>query len=778
MILRNFTASLMLTGLVAATFAANAVPMPPTSGAYVTDKQEQYVQDAATDAIANANQTICFIANIRADAMVNKGHYIALVDSNACKTAGKDASQSSSTASVTATNYDQHSATVTRADNNSPQILKGHVQMMGGDGNTPFAIYTHGSNSAAPTTALPNGQFYLDYAGFLRTATQANTPSANKQSGSEFFRGKVAAAAAGVTMSEIGAWGSTRLYSKGNGDSGSGIVENINNSNTSNYTFGYNSRYFCRDVGGEKCFDRSIANANISVWRYGLYDSTGKQFDISNPSFDIKDADGGYGHASYWGIWTNAAQTDGMALKNQKDPTISYTLKKSGGKLIKHQQNQVTLDVIKNNRFQFYKGQASANNNVLAQGSSYEASWDGSNFIISNKINCGLTGCFSEKIVDSSNVAQPITLSANDLNLEMGGYGVYGWSPSLGGGSLALLREALINANPGTYANGVRYESVNMVLPNEAVPSSLTCVNNCPTPTSLAGASNSVIASGNAFELLTQDKWGGTPLASAISYTWDSVNYSLTFDGDSTHPLSNSQLPAANLLSPKYNWGLSTGALVDSAQVAIGAAMDCDGVGGNTDMCDYKARDLPVYYTFETGPQNWNIATFLKKSDNSYVTFSPPLDATYNVPTDPTYGDSSGATMHLQFNGFGDLQGIPGKCISPTDNAEVSCGPTTSWVSAFSIPTGDTVTINNTIYYVKWLNRQVNFKLVSGDHTANSNITDGIIDMCVGCTLPAAMVLTGDANDPSVSANAAVYSGPYDNVDFSLKPAVIQGLVQ
>ena len=726
------------------------------TGAYVTDKQEQYVQDAATDAIANANQTICFIANIRADAMVNKGHYVALVDSNACRNAGGNASQSSSTASVTATNYDQHSATVTRVDNNSPQILKGHVQMTADDGKNLFAIYTHGSNTIAPTTALPNGEFYLDYAGFLRTAAPDN-----KQSGDKYFRGNVAAAATGITMSETGFWGSTRLYSKGNTDSGSGIVENTDNSKTpptiGTYNFGYNSRYFCRDVRGEKCFDRSIANANISVWRYGLYDNTGKQFDISNPSFDIKDANGGYGHASYWGIWTNATQTDDMQLTNQKDPSIHYTLKKSGGRLWKHTKNNVTLDNLKNNSLQFYVGMPSLGS-PFKNNTFYEAYWNGTDFKLTNEWVGGYM----------TTLNPVITINPSDLSTFIGGYGLYGWSQSLGG-SFAI-PSATLAAGTGP----VSYETNTTVSPGDStVPTSLKCVNNCPTQSTIDTANTSLTE--NAFTFGTQNKWGNTALSDVVSYTWNPANYSLTASGGSA--LAYPLLPLN--INPQYQWGVQSGALVAATEFTTGGSMDCDGAG--TTFCDYKLRGLAeyTYYTFETGQQDWNKPAFLKKnSDLTYVTFSPPLDATYSVPDTAAYGQSRGATMHLQFNGFGDLQGIPGKCISPADNTEVSCGPTTTWVSAFSIPTGDTVTINDTIYYVKWLNRQVNFKVVAGIHSDTAISTYGNIDMCGGCVLPAAMVLTGDVNDPSVSANAAAYSGPYDNVDFSLKPAVIQGVVQ
>ena len=191
-------------------------------------------------------------------------------------------------------------------------------------------------------------------------------------------------------------------------------------------------------------------------------------------------------------------------------------------------------------------------------------------------------------------------------------------------------------------------------------------------------------------------------------------------------------------------------------------------------MCDYKARSLSVYYTFETGQHDWNRPGFLKKdSDNTYVTFTRPLDATYNVPDEAAYGEYRGATMNLQFNGFGDLNGIPGQCTSRATNEVVSCGPDTDWVSAFTIPDGSTLNIWGIDYFVKWLNRGVSFQKVASN-AATLQITMGTI-----ANIPEPALLTGaDATDPSNASNTAIYPGAFNDVDFTTAPAVIKGVVQ
>src|SRR5258708_10411994 len=100
--------------------------------------------------------------------------------------------------------------------------------------------------------------------------------------------------------------------------SGSGIIQSAQNNGgtptTVTYTFAYNPVAFDRNSGGgaaDVCFDRSKANAEKSVWRYGIYDATtGDRIDQAHPGFPISGTTNGitgvanvqtlYGYASYW----------------------------------------------------------------------------------------------------------------------------------------------------------------------------------------------------------------------------------------------------------------------------------------------------------------------------------------------------------------------------------------------------------------------------------------------------------------------------------------------
>jgi hypothetical protein len=746
---------LVLTALLGTSLAAIAAP--PTSGAYITDPQEQYVKDISLEAIESASSIICYVDKVRADAMVNRGRYTALVDANACDNAAQSATSSTNTsATASSVVYDTHSVTSTRADNNSPQFIKGHIQANQDDGGV-IAIYTNGQATSGPTSSLPNGLFSLDFSVFM-------ADDSNRQTGDKVHRGTIAAISSGVTLSEKSSDGeSVQLFLNGTNSSGLGAIK-VNAQDYSqnpvrfvenNFIYGYNATHFCRKEAreaNEQCFDRSADNAIKSVWRYGVYTSAGAQFDVPSPSFNIKDANGGYGHASYWGVWSNAAQTDGMKFTNEKTPSIIYTLKKSGGKLLKHTKNKTTLNAVENNIFQFY-GQSTVN--TLSGGYSYEASWNGSNFIVRKKINCDNNGCFMQTLTSE------VTLSPSQLNAATNSNGVWGWSQTLGG-SFNIPSATLLNGTPGTLADGVSYETQVTVLPGDtSVPTSLICVNNCPTNSLIDSAIRSTDTNTSPFTLGTKDKWGGTLVSDTVQYEWNAQNYTLENGGTVIAYPSG----VVNLNS-RYQWGINSGTLValaDAGELTCGSA-----------RCDYKARSLPVFYTFETGEQDWNRPGFLKKdSDNTYVTFTRPLDARYNVPDEAAYGEYRGATMNLQFNGFGDLNGIPGQCISRATNEVVSCGPGTDWVAAFTIPTGATVNIAGTDYFVKWLNRGVSFQKVASN-AATLQITMGAI-----ASIPEPALLTGaDAADPSNASNTAIYPGAYNSVDFTTPPAVIQGVVQ
>ena len=115
---------------VAAALAAPAHAAPASGSSYRTDLQTSQVQDATSSSIGEVNMIACIMHALSADALVNKGPYLALVDKNKC-----DAEKRSSTANAGSTSEGAQAAasyvtaTVdsTRASNSDPKIGRAHV---------------------------------------------------------------------------------------------------------------------------------------------------------------------------------------------------------------------------------------------------------------------------------------------------------------------------------------------------------------------------------------------------------------------------------------------------------------------------------------------------------------------------------------------------------------------------------------------------------------------------------------------------------------------------
>ena len=186
----------------------------------------------------------------------------------------------------------------------------------------------------------------------------------------------------------------------------------------------------------------------------------------------------------------------------------------------------------------------------------------------------------------------------------------------------------------------------------------------------MTDASLDVISdSDSPFTAGTYNQWGNVGAGSVETYTWDTNEYTLT---DGASAVVNSTALPSGKLSGRFEWGVRTGPLVASTDLT---SLQCD--WDSSKYCDWKANDLDSYYVWETGTQDWNTATFLKKSDNTYLEFTAPEGASFTVPANTSgtapYGDFAGAPLRLEFMGFGELHGIPGKCFSSTTNQEVDC---------------------------------------------------------------------------------------------------------
>lgn len=733
--------------LAAALLASAAVQAagPPSTSPYVTDPQNIYVQDETAQGIGSLNMVLCVIGSMDPGDMVNTGPYLALVDMNKCQ----NAKGGSSAASAGATNFANAVVNVTRASNSDPMIA--NVWLSDTEQGSAVNVYAYLSATQSPAAAPPYGAFRMDYIG--------------KNGGNVGFNGYIDSTTPGVIKFLETGQGSSNTalaMSASSTTSGSGTMfvgGNGGGSNPVTFNFAYNPNYFHRNDGtNDECFDRSRANAAVAVWQYGTYNADdGTRVDQAHPGFPVLATYSGspyYGFANYWGInFQGLAIPDGnpvagLTVTDQRPGnTTTYALSKVGGKLTKWTQVSTTLGALDGIPFIYgadLTGLTTGNGSVTGVNN-WVIQWNssGANFTVVGVQTCTNNSCVTSAI---SPVASVNTTAFNATPIS-------GWANSYGGN---------INipptGSPHAAGDGVFYYNQSTVIPGTA-SLTLYCLSQCPTAAQLAGYSTASLttpfANGTDMQWFSAQSSGNT-----VTYTFGAGGL---LDGTGAPVILEqaSQYPSG---SPFAQSGIQTGWLVDSALSNANCLM---GMASGT-ICD--PANPATYYTWQTGPNQWNQSLWLA-TGGTVVPFDPPQNIAYTVATGSAYGSYSGLPILLQFNGFGNLNGIPGSCINPINNSVEDCSTSgASYVPMFSIPDGTTMTLpslsgsTTTPLIVKALNGQILLNSLGSGAAQCSSMT------LTPLTLP-----SGGLHDPS-SATDTEYLGAMPTV--TAAPKVIDGVVQ
>ncbi|HEX2584682.1 MAG TPA: hypothetical protein VHL14_06095 [Steroidobacteraceae bacterium] len=726
-----------------------AFAAPPSNSAYSTDLQNSHVEDATSEGISQVNMITCIMHSMRPDALVNQGPYIALVDENKCSPDKSSSSNSGGGDASQASNYTTTVVNSTRLSNLDPMRVK--VWLAEEDGGQQSTIFVNINATAAPTTANPYGQFRLDFCG-----------KAADGSGSCMMNGMLQGADGALDYYQVeqrdGGQSTTalRLTSVGT-TTGSGKLDMVRPDNGGNvevaFLFSYDATHFLR---GDQCFSRDASDpaTGMSVWRYGLYNSTtGARVDL-NSGFPLNFTNNGqtyHGFIGYWGInmpasagLTNGATVQKVDYNNNSATTTNYTAVIAGGKLTKYTRKATNLHAIDKVQINTWVQDASNFFSGAASFTSYNLYWDdaNSNFVVTGMNICSNNGCSSQDL------QTPQTVSPAFWSQQ----GLQGNSQSLGGEVYIDLKNVGSPVNSASI--NVVYRAQDLVYPSD-MPAHLYCVNNCPTDVALNsylnGSANGPTDS--PFDSTTFNNW--SPSATYITYGADTNAGVLTTGGNAVVAADSS----AYQQHSQYMNGVRSGRLfTDPSAVACNGSM----------YCDYKANDLNVYYIWETGPNNWNQFAAVKDANNEFVKFEAPMQLTYTVPSDSVrYGQYAGKSIVLQYGGFGNLWGIPGSCVSSVTNQPISCDQQNSrYVPEFVIPfslTEGAVSDGTNTYLVKWLDREIRFARKS-------------LSACSGLTLPGSVTLPTSAvlKDPS-DATSDIYIGTKPAV--TGQPRVIQGEV-
>jgi hypothetical protein len=674
----------------------------PSDTDYSKDKTFTYVNDQSTDAFRTVNEILCMLSQARYDLMLNKGPYKALINSKLCggSDSSSGASQQSAGSGATAPDYETWTLNATRTDNNTPQTVTAWVHEKS-DGDEPEkVIHAKMTISESSSSTNPYGIFTLNFAAY---PASGGVQTSNTMMFKGVLKAEKDAATGKVLLKFVneqsdGTFKEKASLDKRTDGTGGGTVYQYDNSGgpvTENtLDFAYNSDLFRRSKPNASneyvCLDRN--NFETSAWRYGLYDSNGSRVNV-NSGFPIKTTQNGkdyYGWIGYWGLWfpDSVSLANGDTVYKQTygasgDTETPYTVLQSGGKLVKHTRQTTTLGSIKNIPLEGW----------MENGNSYRIEWNGTEF--------DKTAVMQNGNQDSPQTWQDITPASIDLNsLQMGELDLY--SQSLGGQVRVKLdgyfdpnsSAFVLNSQP-TDDTVVVYYKEQVVFPGDTIPTTFACFDNCPDASSLSTSNPYKASSGGFYNVAPSQA-----VSSAATYTFDSTNMVLK---DGTSSLTTTAT------ADQYQSGIMSGPLFDPAVQANLDALKCswDQTGNST--CGWQAwSELSEFYTWETGPNNWNQFSALKDTQGTILKFEQPLQVQYvHAQTNSQKPDYkyNGVKFQLEYDGFGELNGIPGKCVDLNTGLPADCsqgGDTTRWVPEFTIPEGSTVTYNNsTTYYVK-----------------------------------------------------------------------------
>lgn len=710
---------------------------------YTKDKTFSYVHDRSTEAFKIVNEILCMISQTKYADMVNTGVYKAQINTKVCR--GNDsadnasASQQGGSSASEAPEYETWIVESTRPDNNSPQTVKVWFhEKADGPYEPPKFINAKMTITEAASSSNPYGIFTMNFIAYAEGTTNVifrGTLKSEKDQATgkvllKFVDEEASGAfkeAASLEKNADGTGGGTAYQYE---NFGQGVQEGTIN-------FAYNSSLFHRvdNLSNEACLDRD--SFETSAWRYGMYDADdGNRVNVSSgfPINTVQDGSGNNGWVGFWGLWVPDGVTinDGSTVYKQNygpngGTSTPYTVRKVAGKLKKHTKSTLTLGDIKNIPLE---GGIPDPSNPTPSNTMYRVSWDGTDLAIRAQAEMNPDGPPAW-----SDFYSPITSSTH---LPFGELSFY--SQALGGQARIMLENCTFTPPSGEAmgyttcdtpdaATQVVFYKEDIVYPGDTVPSSLVCYDNCPSVS----------------EGVVSGVQGGT----AQSFSFENM---VLKDGNGT--------ALVQTLSGGDSWGFNSGPLFDSAK---NTTTDLACPWDAQQICGWRAWSaLNEFYTWETGLNNWNQLTLLLDGTGAPLKFEQPLRVEYtHHQTDQNRVDYkyNNVKFFLDYNGFGELHGIPGKCVDLSGDP-VACGQDTRWVPEFSIPAGSsasytkgTTTYNTVIKPLEVEQRMV--KLPIGN--------------CSALPTPAyALPVISEWVNPAIGAEPSVTAAP----------AVIGGVVQ
>ncbi len=594
---------------------------------YSNEEKQSWVDD--TDALEMINDILGVCKDTGYANFVNQGPYKALV-----RQVGKSEQSKSgnNTTSQATEQLMEMYVDVTRASSSAPMIVKIWVEEDDGPMGQPQLIRGHFTVTQGVSATYPYGVMTANFKGttldgsvdMFHMAMSITAEGGNvvvqtvddSEEGGEFENHSKVKVVANQDITEGNAyvWESETHPDWEGGDP---VTE------TSEELIAFNADYF---KVTENSVDSYYSKANLRhrIFNYKLFNAAdGSNLDLSS-GFPIETAEGKHGYVGYYGIWAPPGVdiSNGATVSDMDGNT--YTVYRSGGKLTKHTQSSTTLATLSGMELSYWQCDQSQCGDVIV-------TWNGSNFIKLGVRNQN-TGAIQYYTDTDPEYHAVVTFSE--------------WDGAWCEGLQAFLRIGNLYANSNTPsdASTVYYDAEQTLDPETATDMTLyTWEFTLGLPIDQTVVNGSDVAM-NAY-------WGGMPTEKTFQFVASEM---MLYDQSLTNAVI---LPdGLTLDGTNLQWGYHIGPLTTTRY----------------DISNFwQAHEAQVFYSWNTGEDEWNQFTTLKDSSNAFVSFDAPISFSYthttakDVNADGTYDgkvfrmDYDGTSVHIPWEydqGSGDWE--------------------------------------------------------------------------------------------------------------------------
>lgn len=575
---------------------------------YTNEPKMSWVDD--TDALKMINDILGAMKDSGYENFVNRGPYKALV-----KQVG-ESDQSQGGSSSTSTNTEslmEMTLEVSRWSNLSPMIIKIWVHEDDGPGGCSMLVKGYFEVFQGVSAEYPYGVLEAHFMG-LKLDQNGNIvpgdPLFNMAMQISAEAGNVIVQFLDMGEEDVGPFtyqwdkranikandeltaGNAFVYA-GETNDGTGLFEE------ETFYFAFNENYFKYQKEGEVNVEVEDKNdLDHKVYRYKLFDKDTGDAVVRNSGFPIRLPGGEYAYIGYWGLWKpHGASVSHGDMVTRVDTNETYTLVNVRGKLTKHTKEQIVLSELTDVEI-----------SVWDDGDDIIVIWDG----ISSFQKIGIRDHQTGQVTY-------ITPEVYTFDNEWEG----GWCEAL---SAWLCLGGLTPDNADT----VNYHVEQTVNPTTAVNMFLYFWGFAlDAPITQIDIDNAA-ANQSAY-------FAGSPVEK--TYYFDALNLLLKEDdafGDAM--ILGAEL---NLSGTEYEWGYWMSPLTED--------------GSYDEFTCWQIYEDDVYYSWSSGPHDWNQFSTVKTAGGQYVAFDAPLRLNY---THATANDINGDATHdgkkysLEYDGF------------------------------------------------------------------------------------------------------------------------------